>query len=57
MYHGGECNNVYNSYRAAVAIIWTNAYPIHWRIYAAVGGDANVLSHVRMASNRRQAII
>ena len=21
------------------AIIWTNFYPIHWRIYAALGGD------------------
>ena len=21
------------------AIIWTNAHPIHWRIYAALGGD------------------
>ena len=21
------------------AIIWTNADPIHWRIYAALGGD------------------
>ena len=21
------------------AIIWTNAYPVHWRIYAALGGD------------------
>ena len=21
------------------AIIWTNAYPIHWRIYAALGVD------------------
>ena len=21
------------------AIIWTNAEPIHWRIYAALGGD------------------
>ena len=21
------------------AIIWTNAAPIHWRIYAALGGD------------------
>ena len=21
------------------AIIWTNAYPGHWRIYAALGGD------------------
>ena len=21
------------------AIIWTNAVPIHWRIYAALGGD------------------
>ena len=21
------------------AIIWNNAYPIHWRIYAALGGD------------------
>ena len=21
------------------AIIWTNAGPIHWRIYAALGGD------------------
>ena len=22
-----------------LAIIWTNADPIHWRIYAALGGD------------------
>ena len=22
-----------------IAIIWTNATPIHWRIYAALGGD------------------
>ena len=22
------------------AIIWTNAEPTHWRIYAALGGDA-----------------
>ena len=21
------------------AIIWTNAHPIHWRIYAELGGD------------------
>ena len=21
------------------AIIWTNADPIHWRLYAALGGD------------------
>ena len=21
------------------AIIWTNAAPVHWRIYAALGGD------------------
>ena len=25
-------------------IIWTNAYPIHWHIYAALGGDELMLS-------------
>ena len=24
------------------AIIWTNADPIHWRIYAALGGDESI---------------
>ena len=23
------------------AVIWTNADPIHWRIYAALGGELN----------------
>ena len=27
------------------AIIWNNADPIHWRIYAALGGDG-LISHV-----------
>ena len=25
------------------AIIWTNADPVHWLIYAALGGQLNVL--------------
>ena len=29
------------------AIIWTNANPIHWRIYAALGGDE--LTHLFLA--------
>ena len=28
------------------AIIWTNADPIHWRIYAALGGDVLILSPI-----------
>ena len=27
------------------AIIWTNAGPIHWRIYAVIGGDELKLGH------------
>ena len=27
------------------AIIWTNADPIHWRIYAALGGDELKTEH------------
>ena len=26
------------------AIIWTNADPVHWRIYAALGGDELIIS-------------
>ena len=31
------------------AIIWTNADPIHWRIYAALGGD-------ELSSGRKHAL-
>ena len=27
------------------AIIWTNAHPVHWRIYAALGGDELKIGH------------
>ena len=30
------------------AIVWTNAHPIHWRIYAALGGDDIQLWKVSM---------
>ena len=29
----------FNPPNRRLAIIWTNANPIHWRIYAALGGD------------------
>ena len=29
------------------AIIWTNADPIHWRIYAALGGDELIVCNSR----------
>ena len=28
------------------AIAWTNAYPVHWRIYAALGGDVYNCTHL-----------
>ena len=30
------------------AIIWTNADPVHWRIYAALGGDELTIDHMLM---------
>ena len=29
-------------------IIWTNADPIHWRIYAALGGDDLMVSEINV---------
>ena len=29
------------------AIIWTHADPIHWRIYAALGGDELMKHHIQ----------
>ena len=31
--------------RTHTTIIWTNAVPIYWRIYAALGGDALIDLH------------
>ena len=32
------------------AITWTNADPVHWRIYAALGGD-ELSNHIRKMAN------
>ena len=36
------------------AIIWTNAHPIHWRIYALGGDELIWISHVRLSYLRCQ---
>ena len=33
------------------AIMWTNTDPIHWRIYAALGGDELTLGLSRLVKN------
>ena len=35
------------------AIIWTNADPIHWRIYAALGGDELIYAVQYVGFNSR----
>ena len=39
------------------AIIWTNVVPIHWRIYAALGGDELRWRYTRMTSSRFLCVI
>ena len=38
------------------AIIWTNADPVHWRIYAALGGKDPV-GHSRQYPSRQNKIL
>ena len=35
------------------AIIWTNANPIHWRIYEALGGDESIIHYLQSAEKAK----
>ena len=39
------------------AIIWTNADPIHWRIYAALGGDELKNNSMNVLSIMKQQLL